>query len=192
MDHLFRLQNPASTTNETQHYNVIGTQSSIGNNFTSTSLAGSGVEHGLGLSGLVLLSFGAAFSAVLLVSLCVILERRRNNQISAPGATAACSDNETPEERYRNIEKWLVNKRVHAHDEICDKVLQGRTFQRKKPLGETDANRQRTQSVNTTTTEGVEDGLQEEDDNECPICFDTFEPGDIISWSAESCSHRCK
>jgi hypothetical protein len=153
---------------------------------------------------LVVIGVVAAFSLLLVVTLIIFLERRLERASRAAQSVAtARQEPETPEERYRNIEKWLVNKKVEPHDGICDKVLQNTLVGRlsgSSPRKETDdtakKNRPRTLSVNTCVTEDIESGgpsssnSQEEDLPECPICFDVFTPGEIVSWSPDpQCDH---
>jgi hypothetical protein len=164
-------------------------------------------QSNIGTFGLVMIGLVAAFSFLLLLTLIVFLERRLE-RASQAAQSAAMARSETPEERYRNIEKWLVNKKVEPHDRICNKVLQnklGRLSGRKETDDDTaKKNRRRTMSVNTCVTEDIESGCisttnsQADDDDddddedlpECPICFDAFQPGEIVSWSPDPhCDH---
>uniref|UniRef100_A0A7S2UR05 RING-type domain-containing protein n=1 Tax=Attheya septentrionalis TaxID=420275 RepID=A0A7S2UR05_9STRA len=64
--------------------------------------------------------------------------------------------------RYQVIEARLISKRVVAHDELCDEVV----------APSSDA-----ESVSVDTN-----------GKECMICFEPFEPDDIVSWSF-TCEH---
>lgn len=104
-----------------------------------------------------------------------------------------------PSERYLEIEKWLVSKRVEAHDETCDNVLLCSLFsglsKREGKGRDSKRNRQRSLTDNTSKTEtdhshSVSSDIEDGHLDECPICFDVFEPGEIVSWSpAPNCQH---
>eukprot|EP00978_Attheya_sp_CCMP212_P001996 scaffold4111_cov49-Attheya_sp.AAC.1 len=66
--------------------------------------------------------------------------------------------------RYQVIEARLISKRVIAHDELCDQVV--------ALSSDADAD------VESVDTNG----------KECMICFEPFEPDDIVSWSF-TCEH---
>ena len=174
-------------------------------NSTNTSpLAGATDTIGIQPFALILLCAAAIFSVTLLGTLCFLLEKHRNDATSpaARSAASARSEPETPEERYRNIEKWLVNKKAHPHDHVCELIMQSRRWNAtakrgmKPEVADDDSknhNRARTLSTQTCVTEENEGSLSHSnDEEECPICFEVFEENDIVSWSPETCSHRCK
>ncbi len=131
---------------------------------------------------LVLFAFGS------FLGLAVFLERRRQ---SARRVTIR-RPRKPPSERYLEIEKWLVSKRVELHDETCELVcgiLQ-------TPLRENDvkANRPRTLTESTSKTDGdhsiQSSDIEEGHRDECSICVEVFQPEEIVSWSPEpNCQH---
>lgn len=163
--------------------------------FVPTAVVPNNESNGMQLTGTIMIILASVFSVLLLTALCCLLEKRRNNRTSqaARSAAAARAEPETPEERYRNIEKWLVNKKAHAHDEVCEMVLQSRihmyprSSNAKKQItppvvaddgdinavnDKSEPNRKRTLSVNTCVTDndietGGSSGSSREE--ECPI-----------------------
>ncbi|GAX29174.1 hypothetical protein FisN_28Lh003 [Fistulifera solaris] len=127
---------------------------------------------------LVALAFGS------FLGLAVFLERRRQ---LARRVTITRRPRKPPSERYLEIEKWLVSKRVEVHDETCE--LACGMLQTKK-----DENRPRTLTESTSKTEGDHSSqssdIEEGHRDECSICFEVFQPKEIVSWSPEpNCQH---
>jgi hypothetical protein len=134
---------------------------------------------------------------------------------SARGSHEDGEENMSPEEvqrikaaRYNIIENWIVSKQIHEHDDLCSKCMPLATLNASTPTSieiscssaETPT-KQKTRVVKTASTvdmtdeewgEGMgDDGDEEEGGNECPICFEELQVGDVVSWSPES-SHTCK
>lgn len=89
-----------------------------------------------------------------------------------------------PEERYASIENWLISKPVCRHDAICEEVQAFRAVFKSRPPS--------SQSLNSM--KDIDDNDNDDDDDthkqnlthECSICYETFEEGDIVSWSPNS------
>ena len=94
-------------------------------------------------------------------------------------------------ERYLEIEKWLVSKRVEAHDETCDHAGgYGGARQHHNSYDDDKAHRQRSLTECTSKTDHSQSSSEGEHLDECSICFDVFQPGEIVSWSPEpKCQH---
>ncbi|GAX25535.1 hypothetical protein FisN_28Hh003 [Fistulifera solaris] len=126
---------------------------------------------------LVALAFGS------FLGLAVFLERRRQ---SARRVTTR-RPRKPPSERYLEIEKWLVSKRVEVHDVTCELAC-GMLHPKN------DENRPRTLTESTSKTDGDHSSqssdIEEGHRDECSICFEVFRPEEIVSWSPEpNCQH---
>jgi Ring finger domain len=115
-------------------------------------------------------------------------------------------ENVSPEEiqrleaaRHNIIEDWIVSKQVQAHDDLCSKCMLNTTTTATAKPSSSDGipAEQRTITDHTVNMTDEEWGLPEEDEDdkgghdECPICFEDFHVGDVLSWSPESstCKH---
>ena len=170
----------------------------------------------MGLGGRLLISFSTVCGFFLFLALAIWLEKRRERAArSAAVAAAAARQQEVddPVERYRNIEKWLVTKRVEAHDGVCETVLQAlvpasmRDNKNKDNICDNDKskdppnhparkctvdNRATTdfESINDINSSSSSSSSTDEQHEECSICFEAFRVGELISWSANpKCSH---
>lgn len=156
---------------------------------------------------LLLAIFALAINLVLFLPAYFVRRRRHQDQLTrreafrtAQSIQGTVAGGDDKDERYHMIESWVVSKKICAHDEICEKVCQLRALDNKPRL--------RKQTMSTVdsidTDEGNEDeeigssssGVENSDDvseangHECPICFDTFQVDDIVSWSASpACRH---
>lgn len=114
---------------------------------------------------------------------------------AAQGNTVVGGTNKA--DRYDKIENWIVSKRICEHDELCEKVCQMRLKDTKPRL-----RKQTMSTVDSIESEedeeiGVDSERKSSSDDgstsnatECPICFNTFEMSDVVSWSVDpSCSH---
>lgn len=113
---------------------------------------------------------------------------------------------QSPEERYAIIEAWLVSKTVTGHDAVCDRVRATKTMSSSlrssgslSSLGDNKTTISSTVKNHTSVSVVGTENLATDRDirnqnsnecNECPICFDTIEPGDVVSWSPQpDCGH---
>ena len=152
-----------------------------------------------------------------LVAPTLAKRRRRRRHLQTAMHRAAASANQedasvrdgirqqAPEKRYANIEAWLVAKTVLGHDDVCDRVLATKTMTSSRSSGSLSTqgesasvtNRMTTKANHMTKSSGLEVSAGNNENNsnisnysECPICFDTIEPGDIVSWSPQpDCKH---
>lgn len=164
-----------------------------------------GPDHTVGV--LMLALFALLINLVLFLPPFLVRRRRRRQQqerrifFQAAGSGAQVIGGESKDVRYYKIESWVVSKQISPHDEVCEKVYQLNALDKKPRL--------RKQTVSTVESVDTEEGDEEmasspanatpSDDSseeeaanerECPICFDTFEVGDVASWSADpACKH---
>jgi hypothetical protein len=126
-------------------------------------------------------------------------------------------DDEARNQRYNTIEAWLVSKVVHQHDDVCGVLTgsedgvppgareegeeegRGKAQQEKEEEEREEeermppaSKRTRLLSTDTIAIDDEEWGSTTSDnkDRECPICFEPFKAGEIVSWSPDpSCGH---
>ena len=121
-------------------------------------------------------------------------------------------DEERLKRRYETIETWLISKRVQKHDDVCDRVLRKcnvdvhsvsaiRCHEQKAGFEEAGSGH----GSDLTIEEGLHNGDSDTveagccssssstaasfEKNECPICFEPFKAGEIVSWSPGTCRH---
>jgi len=92
------------------------------------------------------------------------------------------------EKRYTIIEKGLISKKIADHDELCDiaRRCQQEEYGEKETTTVTPSSSPETiipDDVECTAPPREEEGLP----SECPICFDEFKAGDIVSWTSMQC-----
>jgi len=105
---------------------------------------------------------------------------------SAIAATAGIDEDERRKARHATVESWLVSKRVHAHDEVCDALTGGADIApQQKPRSDTNS------TGDTAPDDGDDDEWSETGmGHECVICFEKFKEGEIVSWSPNpKCDH---
>lgn len=128
---------------------------------------------------------------VILLPACILNRRRsRRRRIQDSEALARTMDTGVESERrYYSIEAWLINKQVLAHDEVCDLAIQLSTSptENKSATSITDSS----PYLDTCDSEAEDESLDEDDaKHECPICFERFLVGEIVSWSPNPrCDH---
>jgi len=172
---------------------------------TSTGGSSSSSSDGMNFSAFIEVIF---CSCALAVVLCLIgptwlavLRRRRQLRTAIQRATQEAASRASEDsslhkirrqpaaERYASIEAWLVSKPVTAHDAVCDRVRSSKTT-----LRTSSSSGSLSSIVLVGDTTAAAAAFSEETDSstraECPICFDTIEPGDVVSWSPQpDCGH---
>ena len=134
-------------------------------------------------------------SVLVIVIVTKILKDRFSDRRAQPWRQTAEQSKETEERiirRYETIEHWLITKKVEHHDEFCARVVSGIIPQ--SPSDEEAPSCQGCssgQSPETMTNCSSDDSLfADDDDKECPICMNSLNAGNIVSWSANTqCSH---
>jgi hypothetical protein len=105
---------------------------------------------------------------------------------SDPPPAATMGKKERESMRYAQIESWLISRKIQPHDEICKKALMylDSCTDIPKEL------KHRTWSADTVCTNMECGSISVVEEKECPVCMDTLEAGDIVSWSPNtSCEH---
>lgn len=164
-------------------------------NINSNDSTENNIERVGGL-GLAMILIVASFSVVIMMLLIFYLERNRHHASNRVRVAASESipAKESVDDRYRNIEKWLVSKKVEPHDKLCDTVIVSlkRNLPRKVKLKsgrDQEAALDCSAKICTKTNElNVEHAVP--DTHDCPICFDSFLLDEIVSWSpTPQCHH---
>lgn len=107
-------------------------------------------------------------------------QRQRRIALARQRARSATNDSSFPlKQRKAHIEAYLVTKPVLPHDFLCD-VARGHPSNAKLSRKGT--------MVGTDTAAADEDGLSINEAasvqaEACTICFESFEPSDLVSWS---------
>lgn len=179
-------------------------------NVTTTVVGDDNGETSNVIGALLLALFALAINLVLFLPAYYVKRRRLQEQQTRRQAFRASQPSSAiggdKDDRYRTIESWVVSKQICEHDELCEKVCQLQSLDNKPRL-----RKQTMSTVDSVDVEGGDDKDEETatsspscDENsddeseskECPICFDTFEVNDIVSWSADPVCrhifhHRC-
>ena len=188
-------------------YNAPGDTVTIGNTTVgnATSMDSNdghdGPDNGVGV--LLLAVFALMINLVLFVPPYLVRRRRIREQLARRAAFTAARrgtdivGGSDPNERYDQIEHHLVSKQIRAHDKLCEKVCRLRAIDcrirlRKETMStveslESDDDDDDEEEVTSGALDLSETGSAT---NECPICFESFQVNDIVSWSATpACRH---
>ena len=198
----------SSTLAPSPHQHAAGSSNNITVNFV-TSMGGGSRSDGLramNFSVFIAVVFCSCTLAVVLFLIgptwLAVLRRRRQLRTAIQRATQEAASRASEDsslhkirrqpaaERYASIEAWLVSKPVTAHDAVCDRVRSSKTT-----LRTSSSSGSLSSIVLVGDTTAAAAGFSEETNSssskaECPICFDTIEPGDVVSWSPQpDCGH---
>jgi hypothetical protein len=157
----------------------------------------------LGESGILLASsLTLVFVVLVILPACVLLNRRRGHHrrlqlLGLENLQSSSNANDGNklqywQRRYSTAEGWLVSKLVHGHDDICE-ALTTTTFA--STLTTRTAGSSATAVLNVEGSDADEcdadgTGTSRSGHRECPICFEAFRIGEVVSWSANpTCDH---
>lgn len=81
-----------------------------------------------------------------------------------------------------------MSKHVKAHDDVCERVLQS---SQSTPRSKSSLALQRSEDSDVTTSDEEACVVADADDaQDCPICFESIEVGDVVSWAPQTnCGH---
>lgn len=145
-------------------------------------------------SGIVLACSMAAFAFIVLALVAVLQRRHRRRRVRAAverRLAAGRNDEQKRIERYAVIERWLVSKRVVAHDErLCSSRVNGQSNVSGDENGKSGTKMKRKDTLETIADIELASCCSSCEGQECSICFEAIGVGDIVSWSVHrECGH---